>query len=199
MSAQSATGAQPNPFATLAQADPSLHIPATEDAFARLSATQQSELATALAHVDCGNIPVLSATMARVVCDTDGSIVYLIGEPIFTGDDVASAEPVTPSAGGSPAWAVRIELTTSGADSWRRWTSKYHVANGDTSHGPVQTRSSPACGLSAPIPCSDFVAFVIGDEALSVPITLAVLDSVTQISGNFDKAYATALAHQLSS
>jgi hypothetical protein len=91
---------------------------------------------------------------------------------------------------------VTVTLASSGAARWHSWTSRYNTA-GNSTVDPRQIGSTPPCGAYAAIACSDFVAFIVGDDAFSVPVTLAALGRVTQISGTFDEAAATKLAHQI--
>jgi preprotein translocase subunit SecD len=195
---QPAHGAGADPFAALHTRDPALRVPSTEDEYAELSATQQQEVTAALGQVDCTRPPVLSGTSARVVCERQsgtGSVAYLAGAPILVSSDVRSATALAPSSS-SPTWTVQVVLTSRGADKWHQWTAAHNAGPGTGSVTPVQQTATPPCTTAA-VPCADFVAFVVGGRAVSVPLTQAALGKVTQISGSFDRASATTLAHQI--
>jgi preprotein translocase subunit SecD len=165
-----------------------------------LSATQQSELASAMSAYDCSasQTELDRANRYYMACDSTKSIVYLLGHIIVHGRNISSASAVAPDfsgQGGTTEWTVSLKLGNTGADAWHAWTSKYHTS---TNPGlPVQTSTTPPCGPTAALPCSDFVAFTLDGNVLSAPVTQGVLDVNTQISGSFTQTSANDLAREL--
>jgi hypothetical protein len=45
--------------------------------------------------------------------------------------------------------------------------------------------------------CSDFLAYVSGNRVVSIPVTLATLDSAVTVAGNFTDESAHQLAHKI--
>lgn len=165
-----------------------------------LTATQQGELASAMRAYDCSASQTEPDRPNRyyIACDSTGSIVYLLGHIIVHGRNISSASAIAPDfsgQGGTTEWTVALKLGNSGADAWHAWTSKYHTS---TNPGlPVQTSTTPPCGPTAALPCSDFVAFTLDGKVLSAPVTQGVLDVNTQISGSFTQTSANDLAREL--
>jgi preprotein translocase subunit SecD len=175
--------------------------PAPCSGFADLSAAQQAEILAALRRYDCSAAQTEQDVPSGyyVACD-DGSngitAVYLLGHVIVASNQIAGAHAEPPSISlGQTQWTVNLTLTDAGADSWHAWTAAYHTSN--QTGTPVQTSAQPPCGGSAVVPCSDFVAFTLDGQVLSAPVTLAVLDKQTQISGSFTRTSATKLASAL--
>jgi preprotein translocase subunit SecD len=173
-------------------------------AYSDLTATQQQEIAAALQNYDCGSSetePDIPYSY-YIACD-DGTnygvpIAYLLGHVVVKGQQIGSASAQAPDVsgnGGSVDWTVRLNLHGSGANNWHDWTSKFHTDS--TSATPVQTSTTAPCGPSAATPCSDFVAFTLDGKVLTAPVTQAVLDTNTQISGQFDQSSANDLAREL--
>lgn len=189
MPAISVTHARPNPFAGV-----SFRIPSTEAGYGRLTAGEQQQLLDALRGVDCANPPELPNSPDRVVCERSGSTAALVGPPILNAASVASAVAKRPQPRlGVPQWSVVLTLTRPAARAWHAWTSAHHADT--TSVAPAASVTN--CGPSTSLLCSDYVAFIVGDRAVSIPVNLAPLDRVTEISGDFDKATATRFAKQL--
>jgi hypothetical protein len=189
MPAQHAAHVRPNPFG-------SLHVPASEDAYRTLSRSRQSRLAEALRGVDCAHPPQLSGTAARVVCSAD-HWVYLVGAPIFTGDDVTSATPLAPSPDNSYQWKIQLFLDSSGADKIYAWTSRHQIESPIGEFGAEQTKRKPPCGASARTPCSDFLAYIVNGKVVAVPPTFDTFRSAVLVTGAFTEASANRLAHKI--
>jgi preprotein translocase subunit SecD len=208
-----------DPIAALINADPSLKnkIPNAEScpspgldaskchAFSALTATQQTELAAALRSYDCSASQTEPDLADRyyIACD-DGSAVgvqavYFLGHIVVHGRNISSASAVAPDTsgqgGGSLDWTVALKLGNTGADAWHAWTSKYHTSQ--QANLPVQTSATAPCGPSASLPCSDWVAFTLDGKVISAPVTLAVLDTQTSISGGFTQSTANDLSREL--
>jgi hypothetical protein len=186
----------PGQHATAVRADPfgSLRIPATESAYYRLSRRQQAQLASALRGVDCAHPPRLAGNVDRIVCDAD-SDVLLLGAPIFTGNDVTHAEPVAPSETVAD-WQLLVSLTDTAADKVYRWTTRYHSLQQTGVFNDVQTSSELPCSLAMITQCSDFIAYVSDDLAVSVPVTFTAVRTVV-IDGIPNERLAARLANRL--
>ena len=206
-----------DPFAALIKADPGLKklIPNAEKcpspsqtgtchAFSTLSAARQQAVSAALRNFDCSsavNEPD-KANRYYIACDTSSGtpVAYLLGHVVVKGSQVDSASAQAPSTGGgggSTEWTVALTLKSGGGDKWNKWTSAYHTTS--TSVSAVQTSDTAPCGVAATaaIPCSDFVAFTLNGQVVSAPVTNAVLDTQTSISGGFGQKSADKLAEQL--
>ncbi|HKC27925.1 MAG TPA: protein translocase subunit SecD, partial [Jatrophihabitans sp.] len=178
--------------------------PASCHAYSALSATQQQEVLAALRNFDCNSASVEADIPSSyyIACDTTNSYAFLLSHVAVRGQQVSSASAQAPSTGvgGSVDWTVNLTLTNSGGNSWHAWTSKYNFPQANTTNvTPLQppTSTTPVCGPSATLPCSDFVAFTLDGQAISYPVTLAVLDTRTQVSGNFTQTTANELAREL--
>lgn len=190
MPAQHATAAHTGPFG-------SLRVPTDEDAYSALSPTRQAALATALRGVDCAHPPTLSNSDVRVVCDAQ-SYAYLLGAPIFTAHDVASATPISPTVNGvTDQWRIELSLKSAGADRMWDWTSQHHTDFPDGEFTVTQTSTKPPCGKAVKTPCSDFLAYTSDDLVVTVPVTFDPFRSAVLVSGDFDKVAATRLAHKI--
>ncbi len=187
MPAQAITGVRPNPFAEV-----TFGIPTDDQAYERLPNSRQLTLINGLGHVDCtAPPPLLPSATDRVVCDDTGTFAALTGPVILRAADVASAFAVPPSTSrGTVDWAVEITFTTAGTDAWSTYTAA-HNASGS------QAGSLFACG-SQTLPCADFVVFIVGGDAVSIPVNVAASTPQVQISGNFTEASAKTLARQIS-
>jgi preprotein translocase subunit SecD len=203
-----------DPIAAIIKADPTLKskLPNAETCpspgiadnqcrdWKSLSATQQSELASAMRAYDCSASEIEPDLDTRyyIACDSTKSIVYMLGHIIVHGRNISSASAIAPDfsgQGGTTEWTVALKLGNTGADRWHAWTSKYHTS---TNPGlPVQTSNTPPCAPTAALPCSDFVAFTLDGQVLSAPVTQGVLDVNTQISGSFTQTSANDLAREL--
>ncbi len=168
--------------------------------YTALSTTQQGEIESALSALDCGGIQTEQdlPTSYYYACD-DGKtygakIAYLLGFVVVPGRLIDSASAQAPSGqNGQVEWTVALTLTSSGADRWSAWTSKYNT----TSNATVLAGQSGVCSASSAVPCSDFVAFTLDGQVISAPITQAALSENTQISGNFTPDTARSLAQEL--
>lgn len=187
----------PGQHATTVRSDPfgSLRVPTSEDAYNTLSRAQQADLANALRGVDCAHPPRLSGSVDRVLCDTDSN-VFLLGAPLFTGDDVTRARPLPPSASVAD-WQVSLSLTSAAAAAMHRWTSRHHVASRSGAFNDVQTSSVPPCGPNTTTHCADFTAYVNGSVVVTVPVSFAAVQDSVVIGGGFNGASASGLAHKL--
>jgi preprotein translocase subunit SecD len=177
--------------------------PAPCQAWSSLSSTQQQEILAALQHYNCSaaqNEPDIPYSY-YIGCDTTGTVAYLLGHVIVKGQQIGSAQAQAPNAGGvggSVEWTVALKLHGSGADAWHAWTSAFHTdSSNQNTPSPVQTSTTPPCGASAALPCSTWVGFTLDGQVISLPITLAVLDVNTSISGNFTQSSANDLAREL--
>jgi preprotein translocase subunit SecD len=179
--------------------------PAPCHAYSSLSATQQQEIRASLQNFDCNAAPSEADIPYSyyIACDSTNNYAFLLSHVVVRGQQISSASAQAPSVGsvgGSTEWTVNLTLTNSGGDAWHAWTSKYNFPQANTSSvSPIQnpTSTTPVCGPSATLPCSDFVAFTLDGQAISYPVTLAVLDTRTQVSGNFDQTSANQLAQEL--
>ncbi len=187
MPGQHATSVRPDPFG-------SLRVPSTETAYYRLTRRQQSQLTRALRRVDCAHPPRLAGNLDRVVCDTD-SDVFLLGAPIFTGNDVTGARPLPPSES-VVGWQISLSLTDTATNTVYRWTTRHHTLQQTGVFDDVQRSSKPPCSLAMIIQCSDFTAFVSDNQAVSVPVTTTAARTVV-IDGSFNEKFATRLADRL--
>jgi preprotein translocase subunit SecD len=187
----------PGQRATTVRSDPfgSLRAPTNEGAYNKLSRAKRADVANALRGVDCAHPPRLSEGADRVLCDTD-SDVFLLGAPLFTGDDVTGAKPVPPSASVA-GWQVTLTLTSAAGDTMSRWTSRHHVTFQSGAFNDVQVSSKPPCGPATTTPCSDFTAYISDSVVVTVPVWFAAVEDTVVISGDFNEAFATRLAHKL--
>jgi hypothetical protein len=188
MSGQRAATVRSDPFG-------SLRAPTNEAAYNKLSRAQQAELARALRRVDCAHPPQLPGSADRVVCDGQ-SDVFLLGAPLFTGNDVTRAKPFPPSASIAD-WRVSLALTPTAADTMGRWTSRHHVIARSGAFNDVQVSSQPPCGPTTTTPCSAFTAYVSHSVVETVPVSFAGVKSTVVIIAGLSEATAVGLAHKL--
>ncbi len=188
MPAQHATAVHTDPFG-------SLHVPADEAAYSRLSRSQQARLANALRGVDCAHLPKLSGTAVRVACDPD-SYVYLLGAPLFNANDVKSATPIAPSDV-YVQWRLALSLNSTGGEKMWDWTSQHHTEFPDGMYTVTQTSSKPPCGATVKTPCADFLAYISDDVVVTVPVISDPFRTAVLISGDFDARAAVQLAHKI--
>jgi preprotein translocase subunit SecD len=168
-----------------------------------LTTTQQGEITSALSNFNCSKAesePDI-VTSYYIACDQSG-YAYLLGHVVVKGSQISSAAAQAPNVGavgGNTQWTVNLTLGGSGSDAWHNWTSKYNYPQGQSGSGvdPRQLSSSPPCGPSAALPCSDFVAFTLNGQVITSPVTIGVLSRNTQISGSFTQDSAEALAKEL--
>jgi preprotein translocase subunit SecD len=200
--------ATPTGSAGATSADPLVNlgfaVPQTEDAYAKLTAAQQTALQTALAKFDCGSKPV-DDTKAKtyLACDsTDpkkATYVYLLGPVVVPGTEIGSASALAPGTQqGQTQWVVSLHLKSSGQASWANWTSKHNTDN-QTPSGSITscgTGADPTTGTAA-TPCADYVAFTLDAAVINAPYTGSTINGDTQISGGFTQKSATDLANQL--
>ncbi|MFN2561617.1 MAG: protein translocase subunit SecD [Jatrophihabitans sp.] len=221
-SASSSSAAAPakcltDPLATVFKADPTLKakMPNAETcpspglaakdckAYSALSATQQQEIAAALRNYDCNaaQTELDKPDSYYVACGDLGGAQggFLLGHVIVKGRqiDSASAQAPSVSGNGSTEWTVSLTLGSSGADRWNAWTGKYNT-KGQSAKSPIDDGGgTPKCGSSATLPCSTYVGFTLNGQVISYPVTEAVLDTRTSISGSFTQSTANALAKEL--
>lgn len=187
----------PGQHTTQARTDPfgSLHVPATERAYAALGSKQRAALRDALRGVDCAHPPTLPGGAVRVACDAS-SDVLLLGAPIFTGNDVEKATPVPPTASDAQ-WSLDLALNSTAADKLHRWTTKYHVQSQVGAYNDVQTSAKPPCAAATSTPCSAFLAYVSHDDVVTVPVTFAPAQSFVTVFGDFNEQSASRLARKI--
>jgi hypothetical protein len=188
MPGQEATQVQAHPLAAL-------HLPADEKAYAALTEQQQAALKAGLRGVDCAHPPTVSGGSERIVCDTD-SDVFLLGQAIFTGNDVTSARPL-PATDSDPQWSLGLSLTPPSAAKLHRWTTRYHVLSEVGAYNDVQTSSREPCGAGARTPCSDFLAYISHQTVVTSTVSYMPTDSVITVLGAFNERSATRLAHKI--
>jgi hypothetical protein len=179
------THPRPNPFG-------SMHVPATEEAYAGLSHRQQAALKRALRAVDCAHPPTLSGTAAEVRCDKQ-SDAFLLGAAIVTGQDVEKASPIPPNDR-IAQWSVQLTLTPTGTEKLKQWTTRHHSVAQSGEFSDVQRSAKPPCGPSLRTACSDFLAYLSDDTVVTVPVTFAPTISVVTVLGAFNQVSATRLA-----
>jgi hypothetical protein len=182
-----------------ARADPfgALDLPATEDAFGALSPAQQARIANDLHGVDCAHPPQLSGSSDRVVCDAE-SDVFLLGAPLFSGNDITRATALPPSESVAD-WQLSITLIAPAAAKMYRWTTVHHVLAQSGVFDDVQTSAQPPCGPIMPTRCSDFTAYVSESTVVTVPVTFAAVQNTVNVVGVPNRAVARQLARKLSS
>lgn len=168
-------------------------VPSTEAEYNRLSSAQQQQLRSALANTDCDTQSGSAAT-TRVACGPPlggRQTAYLLGPSLFGSDQIKSAEALAPTPGiGETEWTVSYQLRRSGSIALARYTTAHHTSD-FVAHGGTQ------CGIGG-APCGDYLGFVVNGSVVSLPITLMPINGgAIQISGNFDKQSATALAREL--
>ena len=182
------THPQPNPFG-------SLHVPASEEAYAALNRGQQAALRAALRGVDCAHLPTMSGTDVRVLCDKQ-SDAFLLGAAIFTGHDVTKATIIPPNDS-TAQWGVQLVLTPTGNDKLNQWTTRYHSRAQSGEFNDVQRGAKVPCGPQLPTACSDFLAYITDGTVVTVPVTFAPTISVVSVSGAFNEASATRFANDI--
>jgi preprotein translocase subunit SecD len=163
--------------------------------YADLGTAQQQLLASALRRVDCAAAQTEPDITDRYyyACDRTGQVAYLLGHVIVPGRLISSASAQAPNVSqGQTDWTVALNLGAAGGNRWNAWTSKYH-----TDQSSAGNASPTSCGPSASLPCSDFVGFTLDGQVISAPVTEAILDQRTSISGNFTQTSANELAREL--
>jgi preprotein translocase subunit SecD len=121
-----------------------------------------------------------------VVCDNE-SVKYMLDVAKVSGSDVGSASS---SPGASPAWAVNIAFSSTGA---RRWSALTNEAFNNVGGGCILTQPAVETG-HAPV-CE--VALVQDNKVLTAAAIQAVLSSEAHLAGSFSQKQATILAAQL--
>ena len=190
MPGERTTAVHPNPFG-------SLRVPTSEYAYYSLKPAEKADLAAALRGVDCAHPPRLTGSPDRLACDTE-SDAYLLGAPLFTGNDVTDAKPLEPS-GGVVGWQVSMSLTPDASQSMHRWTSRHHVASEVGVYNDVQTSPRPPCSLDMITQCADFIAFLNHNTVVTIPVWSAPVAKMVVIDGVFSERFATRLAGALAS
>ena len=178
-------------------------IPGDGAGYLRLSAAQRRDLSSALAAVDCAK-PMAPHGGYRVVCgspsprptgeQSTSSAAYLLGAAVFDGDQVRNARAEAPSGPtGRNTWSVALTLNSAGRARLAHYSAKYN-ASGNPDAANV-TQCTPAATA-----CADYLAFVIDNDVVWTPVTLAPISGgVIQLTGGLDAATAKQLAAQLSS
>jgi preprotein translocase subunit SecD len=173
-------------------------------AYSALSATQQQEIAAAMRNYDCNaaQTELDKPNSYYIACGDLGGAqgVFLLGHVVVQGRQIKSANAQAPSVSGngSTQWTVALTLGSTGADRWNAWTGKYNT-KGQQANSPIDSGTgTPACGSTgAALPCSTYVGFTLNGQVISYPVTEAVLDTQTSISGSFTQSSANALAKEL--
>jgi preprotein translocase subunit SecD len=172
-------------------------VPRTDVQYNRLSPTQRAVLSTALSHTDCTRRPIPRADQVVVMCSSaegpsgpaTGSFgAYLLG-PALAGDaDVVAASATAPSAAGNATWTVQLTpdpVTASGLAAFRQ-----------AHHSTRQSRTASNCSRAS-TPCADFLAITVNGAVSTAPLTVAPGPGSIQISGQFTRVGASALAANL--
>jgi preprotein translocase subunit SecD len=192
-----------NPLANLGFA-----IPQTEDAYAKLTTAQQTQLQTAASNFDCSSKPPdTNAAKTYLACDsTDpktATMIYLLGPVIVPGTEIGTASAVAPGTQqGQTQWVVSLHLKSTGQSNWASWTAKHNTG------GATPSEAITSCGTgtdattgAATTSCADYVAFTLDSAVVTAPFTQGTINGDTQISGGgnggFSQKSATDLANQL--
>jgi hypothetical protein len=175
----------------------SLRVPTSEASYSRLSRAQRAALTNALRSVDCARPPTIPGSADRVVCDADRD-AFLLGAPLFTGNDVTKADTIAPSAS-VQGWEVSFSLTPTAANKLYRWTSQHHSEVQSGVFNDVQTSSKPPCGVFRLVPCAAFAAYISNGLVVTVQVWFAAAGYRLVIQGAFHKAFAVRLSQRLNS
>ena len=179
-------------------------IPQTEDAYAKLTSAQQTELQSAVSNFDCSSKPPdTTAQKTYLACDTtdakSATMIYLLGPVIVPGTEISSASAIAPGTQqGQTQWVVSLHLKSTGQKNWSEWTSKHNTDN-QTPAGAITscgTGTDPTTG-TAETPCANYVAFTLDSAVINAPYTGSTIPGDTQITGSFTQKSSTALANQL--
>jgi preprotein translocase subunit SecD len=165
-------------------------VPVTDTDYARLTAAEQAQLSTALAHFACKSAATAGSDY-QVAC-ADGNAAFLLGPAIVTSDQIDSASATAPDVhSGSTSWTIALTLSAAGRSRWAAYTTA-HNTQGDSSVPSVEQ-----CDAST-TPCADYVGFTLDGLVISTPVSLSpITGDTTQIAGNFTAASAKALAVDL--
>ena len=181
------------PFAALEKSG--VTIPTSEAAFDKLSSTQQSAIAAALANFDCASAQNEPDVKDKyfVACDPSGA-AFLLGTVIVPGHEIATASAVAPNvSNGQTDWTVALDMKTSGQAAWGKYTSAHNIGGADSAGASPTT-----CGTSTGTPCADFVGFTLDGVVISSPVNInAINGGQTQIQGSFTPSSARDLANKL--
>ena len=181
------------PFAAIEKAG--TKIPLSEDDWNALDSTKQSDISAALATFDCASAQNEKdvADSYYVACDQTGTFAYLLGPVIVPGTEIKSASAQAPNLSqGQTQYTVAVDMKSSGASAWAKYTSAHNTGGADDSSADATT-----CGASS-FPCAYWVGITLDGVAISVPINQAAINGgSTQISGSFTSQSANDLANKL--
>ncbi|HEV7192882.1 MAG TPA: protein translocase subunit SecD [Jatrophihabitantaceae bacterium] len=196
-SASPSTTAAPTPCKTNPFVGLTFPVPTTEDAYNKLTSTQQQQLQAALSDMNCDTANTQSDTAPYYIACDDGKtygakVVYLLGKVIVPGNQIsgASSQAPNPSAG-LTEWTVQLSMKTSGQTAWANYTGAHNTNNSQNSSSALQC-------ATASTPCADFVGFVLDGRVISAPVNQSAINGgKTQITGNFSQSTANQLSNQL--
>jgi preprotein translocase subunit SecD len=185
-----------NPLAGL-----SFAVPTTQDEFAKLTAAQQAELATALSKIECDATTTQSDTAPYYVACDDGTrfggtkVAYLLGPVIVPGREISSASAQAPNfnAGGTAEWSVSVNMKSGAAARWAEYTAAHNISG----LGSTASQTNELSCSAATVPCANFVGIVLDGVVISAPVNQSAINGATQITGTNTQAWAENLATQL--
>ena len=109
-----------------------------------------------------------------ITCDVTGSYKYLLGPVLLDGRSIADAQAVLPT--NSVAWLVNLSFNDEGTETFEKITA----------------------ALSQNVEPRNQFGIVINSRVLSAPrVNATISGGAAEISGNFTKESATALAESL--
>jgi preprotein translocase subunit SecD len=170
--------ASPSPSASLSD------TPATKPTNGSDEAWVTPKLLDSYSHFNCSTLSSVDTNVAPadkplVTCESDGSVVYILGPIEVAGSTIADANAgtITSSQGvNTGTWAVNIVFNGKGTAEFSKVTTRL-------------------VALTAP---RNQFAIVLDGKVISAPATqAAITDGKPQITGNFTQTTATTLADQL--
>jgi preprotein translocase subunit SecD len=170
--------ASPSPSASLSD------TPATKPTNGSDEAWVTPALLDKYSHFDCSTLSSVDTNVAPankplVTCESDGSVIYILGPIEVAGSTIsdANAGTITSSQGVSTGtWAVNIVFNGKGTSEFSKVTTRL---------------------VALTAPRSQF-AIVLDGKVISAPTTqAAITDGKPQITGSFTQTTATTLADQL--
>jgi hypothetical protein len=172
-------------------------VPRTDLQYSRLSRTQRAALATALSYTDCTRRPIPRANQVAVMCSSAARPsgpsagpfdAYLLG-PSLAGDaDITAASAIAPSAAGNATWTVQLTLDSATASALAVFRQAHHSTS--------PNRTARNCSRAS-TPCADFLAITVNGAVSTAPLTASSGPGSIQISAQFTRASASALAASL--